>query len=175
MAGYDGFSMSNNARQAYADGERPMSKWTKTAILSRAAEVMEDCYSEPTFDFSLLRSLSVSALRDLLLSRVAYHHTSSWYNATDFYDIEPDTLEELTDEAIKAAANAPKTKPESPASERWECAYLVWEGTRKHPKARRIVETGTICGNWFFSDTGMRKQTTANGFERIRRIEDGKK
>lgn len=32
--GYDGYSMSNNARSAYDDGERPLSKWTKAAIMS---------------------------------------------------------------------------------------------------------------------------------------------
>lgn len=33
MAGYNGFSMSNNAVAAYEDGEKPLSKWTKANIL----------------------------------------------------------------------------------------------------------------------------------------------
>ena len=32
MAGYNGFSMSNNAVTAYEDGEKPLSKWTKADI-----------------------------------------------------------------------------------------------------------------------------------------------
>lgn len=32
MAGYNGFSMSNNAVAAYEDGEKPLSKWTKADI-----------------------------------------------------------------------------------------------------------------------------------------------
>ena len=34
MAGYKGFSMSNNAVAAYESGEKPISKWTKREILS---------------------------------------------------------------------------------------------------------------------------------------------
>jgi len=29
MSGYDGYSMSNNAVDAYENGEKPISKWTK--------------------------------------------------------------------------------------------------------------------------------------------------
>lgn len=34
MAGYYKYSMSNNAVKAYKQGEKPLSKWTKTEILS---------------------------------------------------------------------------------------------------------------------------------------------
>lgn len=33
MAGYNGFSMSNNAVSAYENGEKPLSKWTKKNII----------------------------------------------------------------------------------------------------------------------------------------------
>jgi hypothetical protein len=33
MAGYNGWSMSNNAVDAYENGEMPLSKWNKEAIL----------------------------------------------------------------------------------------------------------------------------------------------
>ena len=33
MAGYNGWSMSNNAVQAYEDGEKPLSKWTKKTLV----------------------------------------------------------------------------------------------------------------------------------------------
>ncbi|MBQ7321351.1 MAG: hypothetical protein IJW99_04575 [Clostridia bacterium] len=32
--GYDGYSMSNNARDAYAGGEMPLSKWSRTDFCS---------------------------------------------------------------------------------------------------------------------------------------------
>ncbi len=42
MAGYDGYRMSNNAVQAYEDGEMLMSKWTKTAIIASTKEQVMD-------------------------------------------------------------------------------------------------------------------------------------
>lgn len=33
MAGYDGYSMSNNAREAYEYGYMPKSKWTKATMI----------------------------------------------------------------------------------------------------------------------------------------------
>ena len=33
MAGYSGYSMSNNAVAAYENGEKPLSKWKKADIL----------------------------------------------------------------------------------------------------------------------------------------------
>ena len=38
MAGYNGWSMSNNAVAAYEDGEKPLSKWTKTDIFGMIEE-----------------------------------------------------------------------------------------------------------------------------------------
>lgn len=38
MAGYFGYSMSNNAVEAYENGSKPFSKWTKADIL----ELIED-------------------------------------------------------------------------------------------------------------------------------------
>lgn len=34
MAGYQGYSMSNNAVQAYKQGEKPRSKWTKAEVVA---------------------------------------------------------------------------------------------------------------------------------------------
>ena len=38
MAGYNGWSMSNNAVEAYANGEKPLSKWSKADILEAIEE-----------------------------------------------------------------------------------------------------------------------------------------
>ena len=40
--GYDGYSMSIRAREAYEDGEMPKSKWTKKAMLEAIREYCED-------------------------------------------------------------------------------------------------------------------------------------
>lgn len=42
MAGYNGFSMSNNAVAAYESGEKPISKWTKTDIIEAIEDAIRD-------------------------------------------------------------------------------------------------------------------------------------
>lgn len=58
MAGYRGFSMSNNAVDAYNSGEKPFSKWTKSEILKEV-----DFYS---IDTDKVESISEKELNELL-------------------------------------------------------------------------------------------------------------
>ena len=82
MTGYCNFSMSNNAVAAYQGGERPISKWTKESIL--------DCFNnEKTRD--IFSELKVTDLKEILLERSSWHHTSKNYNKTDFYSFWPDS------------------------------------------------------------------------------------
>jgi len=37
--GYDGYSMSNNTREAYANGEKPLSRWSKADIVDAIADI----------------------------------------------------------------------------------------------------------------------------------------
>lgn len=93
MAGYHGWSMSNNAVQAYEDGEKPMSKWTKQAFIETIADMTGKDEEEVK---KALKPYSASVLRSRLLGRSSWHHTSSHYNRTDFYNIEPfKTLDEV--------------------------------------------------------------------------------
>lgn len=79
--GYDGYSMSNNARAAYAEGEQPLSKWGKKEILDAVSEI------NPDIDFS---RLTLETLKDRFLTQSSWHHTSMFYNATGFYSIDED-------------------------------------------------------------------------------------
>ena len=73
MSGYDGYSMSNRARQAYADGKMPLSKIKKKDL--------EDHGIDATVaDFK-------RAVRAGLIVPSEWHHTSKHYNETDFYDL----------------------------------------------------------------------------------------
>lgn len=62
MAGYDGYSMSNNARAAYRDDTMPKTAWMREHKVPR--EVFE------------------------LVEPDEWHHTSKKFNATDFYGTE---------------------------------------------------------------------------------------
>lgn len=64
MAGYFNYSMSNNAVAAYAAGEMPASKAAKVWGF-KSAKALRKC-----------------------LSPSSWHHTSKFYNTTDFFDVE---------------------------------------------------------------------------------------
>ena len=165
MAGYYGYSMSNNARAAYSFGEKPISKWTKAEILEGIASI------EPRFA-EALKKCSLATLKKHGLRASSWHHTSSWYNTTNFYEIAEGRICDWTDEDVQSIIaedlesrrNKDSTKVEpAPAPIVRKCTYLVWSGSRKHPKSTRYTEECEIVGNWAMTSNG-RKSITANGF-----------
>ena len=169
MAGYNGYSMSNNAVEAYNNGEKPLSKWTKAEILEaiKTDEIELKCSME------MLKKVPVKSLKEIALYKASWHHTSSHYNRTDFYSLDFDKLEELTDEELSKIIEESKQNKKNdtePAEEKWKCAFLEWSGSRKHLKATEIIEDGTIKGDWFIRADGSKKKTTANGFRFIEKL-----
>lgn len=77
MAGYKGYSMSNNAIEAYNNGERPLSKWNKKAVIEYIAEDLGVSTEEVQLKYNY----------DYYLTKKSYHHTSCKYNKTDFYTV----------------------------------------------------------------------------------------
>ncbi len=73
--GYDGYSMSNNARDAYSHNIKPLSKWNKEDA---------DAFSE-----LLGAKISLKDLKEFLKlnGQKGWHHTSMHYNKTDFYSL----------------------------------------------------------------------------------------
>ena len=171
MAGYNGWSMSNNAVAAYEDGEKPLSKWTKTDIFG----MIEEQEVELRCSIEKLRKLPVKVLKEVCLSYSSWHHTSNYYNKTDFYSLDISRIENLTDEKIDELIinykSHKKTEDKLP-EEIWKCEFLEWSGSRKHPKATEIIEEGVVKGNWFYRKDGSKKKTTANGFRFIEKIGD---
>ena len=170
MAGYNGWSMSNNAVAAYEDGEKPLSKWTKTDIFDaiNEQEVELKCSIEK------LKKLPVKILKEICLIYSSWHHTSNHYNKTDFYSLDVERIESLTDDKIEEFLSdykADKKVESKPSEEKWKCAFLEWSGSRKHPKATEVIEEGIIKGDWFYRKDGSKKKTTANGFRFIKRIQ----
>lgn len=64
--GYDGYSMSNNARAAYESGEKPLSNWTKTDIIDAIQDI------NPDIDCS---RLNAATLKKEFLTQTSWHHT----------------------------------------------------------------------------------------------------
>lgn len=170
MAGYNGWSMSNNAVDAYENGEKPLSKWRKSDIL----EAIEKSEIKPKCSIEKLRKLPVKILKEICLYKSSWHHTSNHYNETDFYSLDEDEIESLTDEKIDELITeykASKNEKVKPKEEKWKCAFLEWSGTRKHPTATEVIEEGIVKGDWFYRKDGSKKKTTANGFKFIKRLE----
>ena len=93
MGGYAGYSMSNNAVAAYEGGERPLSKWTKKAILARIVELIAESEENGDIveiDFDFIKALPLKSLKEFILYESSWHHTSKMYNRTGFYDVSLD-------------------------------------------------------------------------------------
>lgn len=166
MSGYYRYSMSNNAKDCYDLNIKPMSKWSKTDILESLEdyEINQDVLAE-------LKKCNVKQLRKICLSCEEWHHTSSYFNKTNFYKIDSN-IEDLTVEELKTQINLLNEKflkeEEKKSNEKKaRCKYLEWSGTRKHPKAIECESIGTIKGNWFYLPSGTKKSISAKGFEVI--------
>lgn len=90
-SGYIGWSMSLRAAEAYEFGEMPKSKWTKKAIIE-ALRVMCD-ELDLVYDPSVER-MRKAELFDRFLYKSSWHHTSKFFNETDFYAVDEDEVAE---------------------------------------------------------------------------------
>lgn len=170
MSGYHNYSMSNNAVLAYENGEKPLSKWTKTAIIEALAE-----QEAPAEFIAAVKKQPAAAVKTVLLYCSSWHHTSKEYNRTNFYSVEyidaenaAEYLSLIEAKALEAKTDAKTKSEEQPI--RVLASYVVWEGTRRHPKAREVEAEGTIIGNWFTADDGTRKKVDGNYFKVIRKV-----
>ena len=100
MAGYIGFSTSRNAADARDRGLRPISEWSKSLILEAIHEAVEEEELVLQFDEELLRKVKLSELKKVALVCEEWHHTSKFYNRTDFYSLDLVNLEELEEEDV---------------------------------------------------------------------------
>lgn len=96
--GYKGQSMSVNAVWAYDRGEKPLSKWTKLAILEEIENIFDELPEEKE---EMIKKMTLTELRENFLNYTAYHHTGKFYNSTNFYQINADRVENITAEEIK--------------------------------------------------------------------------
>ncbi len=154
-SGYTGYSMSNRAVEAYSNGEMPLSRWSRNEILDRCGDKA-----------MALSKLTLSELRRELLVSAGWHHTSSRCNVTDFFVIDADALESMTDERIASIIasrkpRAPRKPKAAPKMLRARVSFKVWSGTRKHPVCKPVTEVVS-----WMSDKQM-VETEADGLKRL--------
>lgn len=168
-SGYNGYSMSNRAVEAYDEGLKPKSKFTKDDFKKAVSKEQK----------IFIDNLTLAELKQYYLIRKEWHHTSNHFNKTDFYMIDADELEKLgmidlkkiKDMTKREKEEAKQKKLEAENGEKWICKYLIWSGTRKHPKAEEFESAGVIKGNWFYPDgESFKKSIKANGFYKVKRI-----
>lgn len=174
MAGYHGYSKSNNAVAAEHEGKYPLSKWTKDMIVS-ALENLEAFDEQEQQVINALISKPATFLKKAVLKSYEWHHTSSFYNCTDYYEVSVSDFNTADDveAAYKQFQSEKKSKKEVKTEEpkKYLCTFLIWSGSRKHPRAEAITESGYIVGNWFMSSYG-KKSIKANGFQIVRKLQE---
>ncbi len=114
MAGYDGFSKSNNALSAESRG------LCTAGVVARKFKV------------------SAAAVESVLRPR-EWHHVSKFFTAKNYYDLD-DISESDVEKMKRFDAENAATDGEFRATISW----LEWAGTRKHPTATNFVATGTV-------------------------------
>ena len=82
--------MSNNAVNAYANGEKPLSRWTRSAILNAIAGMILD-NDLPEEIISDIDAMRTDDLRQFLVPS-SWHHTSKCYNRTIFYSVSDESI-----------------------------------------------------------------------------------
>lgn len=177
MAGYDGYSMSNNARSAYAAGEKPLSKWAKSAILAEISEFAEE--NELNIDFDLFSKISASVLKAEFLKKSSWHHTSKFYNCTDFYSLCEEKILTLTDEEIlrlsKIRAKSEKPKKSAEEKEIAEKAKEIYDKLNiiYISNITSLKSFGGVVSRWISGKMDL-ESAYAEALEAIRRQEEAK-
>lgn len=88
-SGYIGYSMSRRAAEAYEDGEKPRSKWTKKAMIAAIKDACDDL--DLAYD-PAIEKMKKDELFHTFLYNSSWHHTGKFFNETDFYAIVEDAL-----------------------------------------------------------------------------------
>ena len=162
--GYSGSSMSNRAVEAYTEGRKPRNKWEKSDLICELNKI----YSSEQVE--QLKKFSCEVLKRVFLSYSEWHHTSSYFNKTDFYEVYDGfefhyAMNSCNEAKKELKAEREEKKDNNKFNCKAYCHYLTWEGTRKHPKAIDHQDYCYIDSNekWAYFD-GFKKSTSSNGF-----------
>ena len=89
-SGYIGHSMSRRAAEAYEDGEMPKSKWTRKAMVTAIQSHCDE--SDMLFDPDVLKGMRKDDMFERFFYNSSWHHTSKFFNETDFYKLDEDAV-----------------------------------------------------------------------------------
>lgn len=132
--GYYGYSMSNNARAAYSADEKPMSKWKKNDIVYGVLEINENLEED------LLKKLTFEQLK-IFLNYTNSHHTSKFYNWTDFYELDFNYIEKSTNKQLLEMIEERRAYLEETKEER----AIIRAKQKKEREERRIQKAKDLA------------------------------
>lgn len=156
-SGYVGYSMSERAAEAYADGDAPLSKWNRARLVNGICG-----YPGSEWTPEELECAAVSDLRKFFLYRASWHHTSKFYSRTDFYSLDEDVIEAHDFAALREACatrrDARKKEPRSTVDvAKGRIVYEQWEGSRNYGRFRRHDESCLIAAGWAYTESGKKR------------------
>lgn len=161
MTGYNKWSMSNNAVQAYEDGEKPLSKWTKKTLVFELADALD---AEPEEVANVLKPYTVKEIKDKCLVYSSWHHTSSRYNRTAFYEL--DDFEDLEDLECRLSGK-PNTAKEERQKAEMEALQRAWAEVQAKYYAKMPTDKEAVKKVWRYAHCGpfdeeVKKNTAYN-------------
>lgn len=154
--GYIRKSISERGLEAYQNGEKPKSVWTKALILQEIKPLVD---KEKYILFSKIKK---NILIENFLYQSSWHHTSKFYNKTNFYSLDTSAIEKITtlelEELSKEKKKEEKTKIPVLAE------YSEYIGTKKNFSILKYKEYGYIEGNTFTNLHGKKKRVSGKYF-----------
>ncbi len=142
-SGYSGWSMSKRAETAYDNGYKPISKWTKAAIIEAVYEYADDELLDHPGEYAeAAKKLTLRELKEFFIEYKEWHHTSKFCNATDFYGLNEDIFEDYSLEDFKRAAELKsweKMRAEKIEKER-EKATAILDEVKKSIEENDFIE-----------------------------------
>ena len=153
-SGYDGYSMSKRAVEAYEQGEKPYSKWKKSDIL----EMLKEHDTSVEYDF--LKKLPLSVLKKMYIKYSSYHHTGKYCNSTNFYDFE--FKDYSKDEILEMIEFDKKSKEKEKNKEiQYYYTYIKFYVWTRNKYGGKSVDTdyeiGIVVDNWLYYNGGKNK------------------
>lgn len=141
QAGYDGQSMSIRAREAYAAGEMPKSRWTKAAMVEAIQAWCSDADRVMLPEVDGLR-------KDELFSRffccTSWHHTGKYANATDFYGVDGDAADAFSRPMTDGERTQVQAERDAEEARRAAEVEARMAEARAHAQARMAERQRTI-------------------------------
>lgn len=131
---------------AYESGEMPLSKWTKEDILDNVESYINQ-NNIKDIDLDKIKKMSLQDLKRLFLRRSSWHHTGKMYNQTDFYALDDDYLDELTNSKIDSFLERKQKELEKqkeilkkgPERKYGKIYYSEWKGEGRSKKKIDLV------------------------------------